>query len=170
MSFATYRVDSVLRDLQAAEWNVDARQVLETEANSAGVTGDARHAFAGRFNPDQLSGWPTKTDRAWRRCCASAVAPALTWPSANRCNPFTASSSGCHWVNLASSSVSTYVLQLSDRAESIGFLTAGAAYRWLDANGRPGEQYKLGYTNEHPSCLQLIDAGRYRQPDVDPAA
>jgi len=60
LSFAAYRVDSVLSALQAAaDRSVDLRLVLETEADSAGaLTVDARHAFSALGDKVQFWVWP----------------------------------------------------------------------------------------------------------------
>lgn len=63
-----------------------------------------------------------------------------------------------------------YLLRLPEREATLRFPNAGDAYRWLDANARIGEPYKLGCVNGHPSRLQVIDASTYRRPDADPAA
>ncbi len=66
LSFAAYRVDSVLSALQAAaERNVDVRLVLETEADSAGaLTVDARHAFSALGDKVQFWVWPGESRAA----------------------------------------------------------------------------------------------------------
>ena len=60
LSFAAYRVDSVLVALQAAaDRGVEVRLVLETEADSAGgLTLDARHTFDALGNQVQFWVWP----------------------------------------------------------------------------------------------------------------
>lgn len=73
-------------------------------------------------------------------------------------------------TGVVSALMTTYLLHLSDRKQTVRFPNAGAAYQWLDINARPGEQYVLGCTNDHPSTFRLVDVGAYRRPDFDPAA